>query len=227
MKISKFEDLEIWIEARKLVNMIYTLTDKSPFKKDFGLKEQIQRAAVSCMANIAEGFDSGSNQYFIQYLQYVRRSSSEVKSELYIALDRKYITEIEFKEIYEQAEKVGKLANGFIRYLKINKRANEQTSKRANQRGFTYTEVLITLAVMAALFVPMMQLFSHGLVSSAATGQAITALNLAKWQMERLKNLNYTINQLKEIGDIYFQPINEPPLELNGQINVNKRTNCS
>lgn len=84
------------------------------------------------------------------------------------------------------------------------------------KKGFTYTEVLITLAVMAALFVPMMQLFSQGLVSSAVTGQTITALNLAKWQMERVKNLNYTISQLKEIGDTYFPPLNEPPLELNG-----------
>lgn len=86
-----------------------------------------------------------------------------------------------------------------------------------SRNGFTYTEVLIALAVMAALFVPMMQLFSHSLASSTATGQAVTALNLAKWQMERIKNLNYTISQLKEIGDIYFPPLNEPPLELNGQ----------
>lgn len=84
-------------------------------------------------------------------------------------------------------------------------------------QGFTYTEVLITLAVMAALFVPMMQLFSHGLASSAATGQSVTALNLAKWQMERLKNLNYTISQLKETGDTYFPPMGEPPLQLNGR----------
>lgn len=85
------------------------------------------------------------------------------------------------------------------------------------KKGFTYTEVLITLAVMAALFVPMMQLFSHSLVSSAVTGQTITALNLAKWQVERVKNLNYTISQLKEIGDTYFPPLEEPPLDLNGQ----------
>ena len=85
------------------------------------------------------------------------------------------------------------------------------------RKGFTYTEVLITLAVMAALFVPMMQLFSQALVSSAVTGQTIMALNLGKWQMERIKNLNYTISQLKAMGDNYFPPLNEPPLQLNEQ----------
>jgi len=132
MKISRFEDLEVWKESRVLVNMVYTLTQESLFKKDFGLRDQIQRAAVSCMSNAVEGFDSGSNQYFIQYLQYVRRSSSEVRSELYAALDRGYITKEEFKNAYQQAEKVGKLANGFIRYLKTTKRANQQTNKPTN-----------------------------------------------------------------------------------------------
>ena len=83
-------------------------------KKDFGLKEQIQRAAVSCMSNMAEGFDGGTRQQFIQFLVYTRSSSSEVQSELYVALDRKYISQTEFDKVYEQAKKVGRLANGFI-----------------------------------------------------------------------------------------------------------------
>ncbi len=83
--------------------------------------------------------------------------------------------------------------------------------------GFTYTEILITLAVMAALFVPMMQLFSHGLASSSVTGEAIEALNLAKWQMERVRNLNYSVEQFKEVGSTYFPPLDKPPLELNGR----------
>ena len=84
-------------------------------------------------------------------------------------------------------------------------------------KGFTYTEILITLAVLAALFVPMMQLFSHTLASSSVSGETITALNLAKWQMERVKNLNYDTQQFKEIGSTYFPPLEEPPLELNGR----------
>lgn len=122
MKIIRFEDITVWQESRKLVNMIYRLTNKTLFKKDFGLKEQIQRAGVSCMSNIAEGFNSNSNTQFIQYLVYTRRSSAEVQSQLYVALDSNYITKEEFDKTYEQSKKVGQLANGFIRYLKNNKR---------------------------------------------------------------------------------------------------------
>ncbi|MDP2943342.1 MAG: type II secretion system protein [Candidatus Omnitrophota bacterium] len=85
------------------------------------------------------------------------------------------------------------------------------------KKGFTYTEILITLAVMAALFVPMMQLFSYSLANSSVTGETMAALNLAKWQMERIKNLNYSTEQFKEIGSTYFPPLEEAPLELNGK----------
>jgi len=126
MKILKFEDIEAWQEARRLVNMVYDLTNKKEFQKDFGLKEQIQRAAVSCMSNIAEGFDSGSDQQFVQYLVYTRRSSSEVQSQLYVALDRKYIAQDEFNAVYEQAKKVAKLSNGFIKYLRTGRQADRR-----------------------------------------------------------------------------------------------------
>jgi four helix bundle protein len=121
MKITRFEEIEVWQESRKLVNLVYDLTIKSNFSKDFGLREQIQRAAVSCMLNVAEGFDSGTNPQFIQYLIYTRRSASEVQSVLYAALDRKYISQDDFNCAYDQAKKVGQLTNGFIRYLKNNR----------------------------------------------------------------------------------------------------------
>lgn len=127
MKIERFEDIEVWKEARNLVNMVYNVTNKGEFKKDFGLKEQLQRAAVSCMANVSEGFDSDTNQQFIQMLSYTRRSSSEVQSELYVALDREYISKAEFDTAYNQAALVRKLANGFIRYLRTGKQVNPLT----------------------------------------------------------------------------------------------------
>ena len=127
MRIKGLEDIDVWKEARKLVNMVYDLTEKTLFRKDFGLKEQIQRAAVSCMSNVAEGFDSDTDQQFIQLLSYTKRSASEAQSELYVALDRKYITKEEFEEVYRQAQIVRKLANGFIRYLRTGRPADMQT----------------------------------------------------------------------------------------------------
>ncbi|MFY9402207.1 MAG: four helix bundle protein [Candidatus Omnitrophota bacterium] len=133
MKITRFEDLDVWKESRVLVNMVYDLTSKTLFQKDFGLKEQIQRASVSCMLNVSEGFDSGTNPQFIQHLIYVRRSSSEVQSILYVALDRKYISLKEFESVFERAKNVGKLSNGFIRYLK-NSALNKQQDKKQDNR---------------------------------------------------------------------------------------------
>lgn len=127
MLIKRFEDIDVWREARKLVNIIYDLTSKELFRRDFGLKEQIQKAAVSCMSNVAEGFDSDTKQQFVQMLSYTKRSSSEVQSELYVALDRKYISEEGFNKSYDQARTVRKLANGFIRYLRTGKPVNPLT----------------------------------------------------------------------------------------------------
>ena len=79
MKIEKFEDLESWKLARTLTNQIYTLTKQEKFSKDFGLKDQIQRASVSVMANIAEGFDSRSDKSFINFLNYAYRSATEIQ----------------------------------------------------------------------------------------------------------------------------------------------------
>jgi len=118
MKIKSFEDIEAWKEARKLTIIIYKLTDKTYFSRDFGLRDQIQRASVSSMSNIAEGFDGGSPNQFIQFLVYSRRSVSEVQSLLYVAHDKQYITKKEFDDGYQQAKLVGKLVNGFITYLK-------------------------------------------------------------------------------------------------------------
>jgi len=122
MKIKNFEEIEAWKEAKKLTFLIYKLTNNQSFSRDYGLKDQIQRAAVSCMSNIAEGFESDTNQQFIQFLIYTRRSSAEVKSILYVAAELRYINMQEFEGAYKQAEQVAKLTNGFISYLKHAKR---------------------------------------------------------------------------------------------------------
>jgi four helix bundle protein len=118
MKIERFEDIEAWQLARELTRKVYCLTKNAEFAKDFGLKKQIQDAAGSSMHNIAEGFDSETNAEFIRFLRYSKRSCSEVQSELYIALDEKYISAEEFKDVYEQAQRTRAAVRGFINYLK-------------------------------------------------------------------------------------------------------------
>ena len=117
MKIERFEDIDAWKLARELTRKIYCLTKQPEFAKDYGLKRQIQGAAGSTMHNIAEGFDAETNAEFIRFLRYAKRSCSEVQSELYIALDEKYILPGEFKDMYEQARQTRATIRGFINYL--------------------------------------------------------------------------------------------------------------
>lgn len=123
-KIQRFEELQSWQKARVLVNLIYDLTEHPEFAKDFRLCGQIQDAAGSVMHNIAEGFDSGTNPEFIRFLKMSRRSASEVQSELYLALDRKYISQEELVRAYDLATETKKLINGLISYLRKSKPLN-------------------------------------------------------------------------------------------------------
>jgi four helix bundle protein len=116
--LKKFEEMDVWKKARKLVSNIYLETNKSSFKKDFSLRDQIRRAAISVMANIAEGFDRNSNKVFIQFLFYSRASISEVQSHLYIAKDLNYLDERYFKKLHHDTVEIGKSLNGFIKYLR-------------------------------------------------------------------------------------------------------------
>ena len=117
MKIERFEDIKAWQMARVLANLVYDATEIGVFAKDFGLRNQIQNAAGSVMHNIAEGFESGSDPDFVRFLKYSRRSASEVQSQVYLALDRKYIAEPTFQAIYDKATETKKLINAFIGYL--------------------------------------------------------------------------------------------------------------
>ncbi len=103
MKIKRFEDIEAWQLARELTRKAYGLAKKSVFAKDYGLKQQIQNAARSSMHNIAEGFDSETNPAYIRFLQYAKRSCTEVQREWYLALDEEYISSDEFQATFELA----------------------------------------------------------------------------------------------------------------------------
>ncbi|MDD4735023.1 MAG: four helix bundle protein [Kiritimatiellae bacterium] len=116
--IRKFEEIEGWQDARILTREIYSLTRRANFAKDWGLKDQITRAAGSVMHNIAEGYDAGSNPEFIRFLGYAQRSCTEVQSELYIALDQNYLTEQTFQELYQLAGSINAKIGGLIKYLK-------------------------------------------------------------------------------------------------------------
>ena len=120
MKATRFEDLECWKEARVLVQKVYDATEFERFRKDLRLAGQIQSAAASSMANIAEGLIRRSDKEFIQFLFIAMSSAAEVQSHLYIALDRNYIDQETFDDIYKQADKTAAIISGLIRYLRGN-----------------------------------------------------------------------------------------------------------
>ena len=119
--------------ARELTRKVYELTKKPKFARDFALRGQIQEAAGSSMHNIAEGFDSETNPEFIRFLRYAKRSCTEVQSELYLALDQKYITNTEFQDVYDLAGRTRSAIRGFIKYL-VSYQKN-QYNKNSPKRG--------------------------------------------------------------------------------------------
>lgn len=116
--IRKFEDLEAWQGARELVKAVYGLCAETALGRDFGLRDQIQRSAVSVMANIAEGHGRRGDQEFIQYLKTARGSCSETLSHAYVAMDMGMIEKTHFDTISELANKTGNKLSGLIRYLR-------------------------------------------------------------------------------------------------------------
>ena len=118
MLVKNFEDLEIWKDARALTRGIYHLTRDSKFSKDFGLRDQIRRAAVSIMSNIAEGFERGGNQEFIQFLYVAKASCGEVRSQLYVALDQSYVTSKDCDDASKSFRRLSIMISNLIDYLK-------------------------------------------------------------------------------------------------------------
>jgi four helix bundle protein len=111
-KIDKFEDFVAWQKARVLTAEIYRVTEQGKFSRDFGLRDQIRRAPVSIMSNIAEGFERGRSSEFHQFLSVAKASCAEVRSQLYVALDAGHVTEQEFNDLINKAVEVGRILGG-------------------------------------------------------------------------------------------------------------------
>ena len=116
-KFSRFEDIVAWQKSREIVNEIYDVFDNASIKKDYVLQNQIVRASISIMLNIAEGFGRKTNKEFSQYLVIAHGSVSEVQSGLYIFLDRKYIDNKQFESLYNKCAEVSRMLMGLIKYL--------------------------------------------------------------------------------------------------------------
>ena len=113
----RFEDLRAWQTARELTNKIYAVTDRGTFAEDWALKDQIRRAAVSVMSNIAEGFESRTRPQFIDFLGTAKASAGEIRSQLYIAHDQGYLDDEEFEAVLDQADKVSRQLYHLIHHL--------------------------------------------------------------------------------------------------------------
>ena len=119
-KFQSFEDIESWKKARELTKAIYLVTEKGEFARDFSLRDQIRRAAISIMSNIAEGFERFGDIEFGHFLSIAKGSAGEVKCQLIIAKDIGRLAEEDFNHLYQLADDVGKLIGGLLKYIKGN-----------------------------------------------------------------------------------------------------------
>ncbi len=118
MQFKRFEEMPVWQDARKLTAFVYKLTQENKFKSDYGLRDQIQRASVSVMSNVAEGYERNSRKEFLVFLGYAKGSTGEVRSQLYIAFDLGYIDQEQFDCARELCVSVSVQLTRFSQYLK-------------------------------------------------------------------------------------------------------------
>ncbi len=130
MKIDRFEDIEIWQEARILAKMVFRITSVDPFAKDYRFRDQMKAAAGSVMDNIAEGWGRGGNKEFINFLSISKGSCNEVRSQAYRAFDFTYIDETTLSEFLEKTDKISKKTSSFIEYLKKSELKGPKFSKK-------------------------------------------------------------------------------------------------
>jgi len=150
MAIAKrFEDLGVWQEARELVRRVYEVTALSSFRRDMVLSDQMRKAALSVMANIAEGFERKTNRDFARFLVQARGSTSELQSHLYVALDQRYIDEACFSDLYAKCDRISRMLHRLITYLHANSTRNPQLATRNSQPSTPHT-ALSTKGVRAS-----------------------------------------------------------------------------
>jgi four helix bundle protein len=138
MKFKTFEEMPVWQDARELTNLIYRLTEEGKFSRDFGLRDQIRRAVISVLSNIAEGYERTTKKEFAIFLGYAKGSAGELRSQLYIALDLKYITQEEFNAAYKCATEISAQLAKFSTYLR---------TIRAVKRGGIVVSCLLLFAI--------------------------------------------------------------------------------
>jgi four helix bundle protein len=115
--ITCFEEIDAWQTARVLTRRLYALSNEGLFSRDFGLRDQMRRASVSIMSNIAEGFESRTKRLFIEYLGRAKASAGELRAQTYIALDVGYLNQSQFHEVFDLADKCSRQISRFITYL--------------------------------------------------------------------------------------------------------------
>jgi len=129
--IVRFEDMEVWQTSRELTRLIYDITKNELFSRDFGLSNQMRRASVSIMSNIAEGFESRTNLLFIEYLGRAKASAGELRAQVYVAKDIEYISDADFSQIIGLCVKCSRQISRFVTYL-------EQQPNAIRDEGIEY-----------------------------------------------------------------------------------------
>lgn len=130
--ITRFEDIEAWQLGRELKRAIYAMSKKGEFAKDFPLRDQVRRAAISVTANIAEGFERGGNREFVQFLSTSKGSCGELQDHLYTAADEAYLTQPEFQRLYDQTAAVAAKIGAFMKYLQTTEIRGQKFQGRTN-----------------------------------------------------------------------------------------------
>jgi four helix bundle protein len=123
-KITRFEEIEAWQTARELTRQIYELTNAGQFARDFGLRDQMHRASVSIMSNIAEGFESRTPALFVEYLGRAKASAGELRAQLYVAQDVGYLDQSQYEQTHELVDKCSRQLSKFMTYLVSQKAKN-------------------------------------------------------------------------------------------------------